>query len=54
MYTSFSLPQNIQDEQKLYVWGTQDGELGKWAKSEEFYMQKGDKYYFRKRGEKYL
>lgn len=43
MYISFSFPLNIQDEQKLYVWGRQDGELGKWTKSEEFYMQKGDK-----------
>lgn len=29
MYISFSFPLNIQDEQKLYVWGRQDGELGK-------------------------
>lgn len=32
----------VKMSKKLYVWGRQDGELGKWAKSEELYMQKGD------------
>lgn len=52
MYISFSFPLNIQDAQKLYVWGRQDGELGKLAKYEKFYMQKGDKDYFSAENEK--